>query len=223
MRDEVLAIVSHDLRNPLNTIKLSAGLLRQKLCPSEGMPGHKQVDIIERSSQRAVRLIQDLLEVGKIQSQRLQVERGRQDTARLVTEAAELHRGLAEAQGLRLTSELPALLPAVLADRERVQQVFSNLIGNAIKATAAGGHIALGARVEGGSVRFWVEDTGKGIPAEHLPRLFDWLWQAQGTKEGAGLGLYITKGIVEAHGGRIWVESQPGHGSTFTFTLPLAD
>jgi signal transduction histidine kinase len=77
--------------------------------------------------------------------------------------------------------------------------------------------------VDSGGVRFWVEDSGQGIPPEHLPRLFDWLWQAQGTKEGAGLGLYITKGIVEAHGGRLWVESQPGQGSTFSFTLPLVD
>jgi signal transduction histidine kinase len=108
----------------------------------------------------------------------------------------------------------------VLADRERVQQVLSNLLGNAMKATAPGGRIVLGARAEKGCVRFWVEDTGKGIPAEHLPRLFDWLWQAKDSKEGAGLGLYITKGIVEAHGGRIQVESEPGRGSTFTFTLP---
>jgi PAS domain S-box-containing protein len=220
MRDEVLAIVSHDLRNPLNTIQLSAGLLRQKLCPSEGMPGHKQVDIIERSSQRAVRLIGDLLEVGKIQAGRLKVERGPQEARRLVLEAAELHKGLAEARGLRLTCDLPRALPEVLADRERVQQVLSNLIGNAIKATAAGGCITLGGRVHAEGVRLWVEDTGKGIPAEHLPRLFDWLWQPQGTKEGAGLGLYISKGIIEAHGGRIWVESQPGRGSTFSFTLP---
>jgi signal transduction histidine kinase len=210
------------LRNPLNTIQLSAGLLRQKVCPGQESPGYKQVDIIQRSSQRAVRLIQDLLEVGKIQAGRLRLERARHEAARLVDEAVELHRGLAEERGLKLECGVEGALPAVLADRERVQQVLSNLIGNAMKATAPGGRIVLGARTERGLVRFWVTDTGKGIAAGHLPYLFDWLWQAKDSKEGAGLGLYITKGIVEAHGGRIQVESEPGRGSTFTFTLPVA-
>jgi signal transduction histidine kinase len=117
--------------------------------------------------------------------------------------------------------ELEAELPPVLADRKRVLQVFSNLIGNALRYTPEGGRITVRARREGRFVRFFVSDTGKGIAPEHLPHLFERYWQPKGTREGAGLGLPIAKGIVEAHGGYILVESEPGRGSTFSFTLPV--
>jgi signal transduction histidine kinase len=111
-----------------------------------------------------------------------------------------------------------------MADRGRVLQVFSNLIGNALRFTPAGGSITLGARREEGLVRFSVVDTGPGIPPEHLPHLFERFWQAkEGSREGAGLGLPIARGLVEAHGGRIEVASTPGQGSTFSFTLPMAE
>jgi signal transduction histidine kinase len=137
----------------------------------------------------------------------------------LLDEVIELHRPLAEARGLRLEREEAPDLPPVLVDRSRVLQVFSNLIGNALRFTPEGGRITVRARREGNAVGFAVSDTGKGILPEHLPRLFDRYWQAKSSREGAGLGLPIAKGIVEAHGGRILVESQPGAGST----LPVAE
>jgi signal transduction histidine kinase len=111
----------------------------------------------------------------------------------------------------------------VWADRVRVLQVFSNLIGNALRFTPEGGRVTVRARREGARVAFHISDTGKGIAPEHLPHLFDRYWQVKRSREGAGLGLPIAKGLVEAHGGHIQVESAPGRGSTFSFTLPVAE
>jgi PAS domain S-box-containing protein len=221
-RDEVLAVVSHDLRNPLNVISLGATYLLKHLPQgAEGTSWRKQAELMRRSADRAVHLIQDLLEVAKLESGRLAVERQAQDVGQLVEEAIELHRPLAEARRLRLERELEAELPRVLADRGRVLQVFSNLIGNALRYTPEDGRITVRARREGRFVRFFVSDTGKGIAPEHLPHLFERYWQPKGTREGAGLGLPIAKGIVEAHGGYILVESEQGKGSTFSFTVPV--
>jgi signal transduction histidine kinase len=112
---------------------------------------------------------------------------------------------------------------AVLADRERVFQVLSNLVGNALKFTPSGGRVSLSVEQQGATVRFAVCDTGPGIPPVSLPRVFDRFWTETPGKKGTGLGLFIAKGIVDAHGGRIWVESELGHGATFAFTLPLVD
>ncbi|HYO72331.1 MAG TPA: PAS domain S-box protein [Archangium sp.] len=221
-RDEVLAVVSHDLRNPLNVISLGATYLLKHLPQgAEGTSWRKQAELMRRSADRSVHLIQDLLEVAKIESGRLTVEPRPQDACQLVEDAIELHRTLAEARRLWLERELETELPRVLADRGRVLQVFSNLIGNALRYTPEGGSITVRARREGRFVRFFVSDTGKGIAPEHLPHLFERYWQAKGTREGAGLGLPIAKGIVEAHGGYILVESELEKGSTFSFTLPV--
>jgi signal transduction histidine kinase len=135
----------------------------------------------------------------------------------------EAQRPLAAAASLALCLEVAPDLPAVWVDRERLQQVLENLIGNAITFTRAGGAITVGATPLGRELRCWIADTGAGIAAEEVPRVFDRFYQARRPgRHGAGLGLAIAKGIVEAHGGRIWVESTPGRGSTFSFTLPLA-
>jgi signal transduction histidine kinase len=129
---------------------------------------------------------------------------------------------LAISKGLQLKSELPTDLYAVFVDRHRILQVFANLIGNAIKFTPSGGTITVRAEQFEEDIQFSVEDTGPGIPKEEIPHLFDRFWQARKTARlGTGLGLFIVKGIVEGHGGRIWVESELGVGSRFHFTLPM--
>ena len=132
-------------------------------------------------------------------------------------------RPLAAAKGIALGTDVSPALPAVHADRERVLQIFSNIGGNAVKFTPGGGQVDIRAMLRDGVVEFEVRDTGPGIAAEDIARVFDRFWQAKkATRAGAGLGLAIAKGIVEAHSGKIWVESEPGEGSSFFFTLPVA-
>jgi signal transduction histidine kinase len=136
----------------------------------------------------------------------------------------ELHRPLAQQKMLRLEGQVIGQDPGTRCDRPRILQVLSNLIGNAIKFTPAGGAITVRADLGGREARFSVTDSGSGIAADELPHIFERFWQARkAARTGAGLGLAIAKGIVEAHRGRIWVESVPGKGSTFFFTLPLGD
>jgi signal transduction histidine kinase len=223
-RDEVLGIVAHDLRNPLNAVGLSAVALRRTV-PENG-PGRtarKTAESIERCIGQANRLIEDLLDVARIEKQGLHLERGRVAPGELMAEAAPLFTAAASKASLELQTELPEALPLVMADRDRILQVFSNLLGNAVKFTPPGGRIRVGAERHDSEVCFSVADTGQGIAPKHLTRLFDRFWQERPTdRRGAGLGLYIAKGIVEAHGGRIWVESTLGQGTTFFFTLPVA-
>lgn len=224
IRDEVLRIVAHDLRNPLNTISLSAGMLRDMGDIQPGSPGEHAVEVIERAVSRANSLIQDLLEVGRIGQGVLGLEPLPTAVDWLMATTVNQHRALAEDKSIVLTLEVPDLLPPVLADRDRVFQAFENLIGNAIKFTPEGGRITVGAEARGDEVVFRVSDTGQGIPAADIPRLFDPFWQAaRSGRSGAGLGLAITRGIVKAHRGKIWVESEVGRGSTFYFTLPVAN
>jgi PAS domain S-box-containing protein len=223
IRDEVLSIVAHDLRNPLGTISMTAELLLDTT-PPEDEEARGKFEIIERAAQGMNRLIQDLLDVARIEAgQRLAIEPKREEVAPLVAEACAMLRPHAEDKGLRLSCEVPEHLPAVRADRDRILQVFSNLIGNALNATEHGA-ITVQAEPAEGAVRFAVADTGTGISEEDLPHLFERFWQARKMRKGgAGLGLAITRGIVEAHGGRIWVESRVGEGTTFFFTLPVAE
>jgi signal transduction histidine kinase len=176
------------------------------------------------ATERALRLISDLLDWGRLEAGgRLPLELGVEEATALVTDAVDSVRSLAEANRLQLGLELPEDLPQVRCDRTRVLQVLGNLLGNAVKFTQESGRITAGARVQGEEVRFHVRDTGNGIPLEQLPYIFDRYWQAKDSaSRGAGLGLAIAKGLVEAHGGRIWAESVPGKGSTFFFSLPIA-
>jgi signal transduction histidine kinase len=169
------------------------------------------------------RLIQDLLDVAVMESGQLTVERARLSAREVIVGAVEMQRPLASSSSLELRVDFDSDLPDVWGDRDRLLQVFENLIGNAIKFTKAGGCITVGAASRDHDVIFRVADTGSGIAPENLPRVFDRFWQATSTnRQGAGLGLPITKGIVEAHGGRIWVESTPHRGTTFSFTIPKA-
>ncbi len=240
-RDEVLGVVAHDLRNPLHQIVLQAALLTR--WEPEGR-SRQAAAAISGAANRMNRLIQDLLDVTRIEAGRLSVDTVRADARGLVAQAVRALRPQAEAASVTLREELPEALPDVLADADRMAQVLENLVGNALKFTPPGGTVTVAAGRSAGrsgpdSVRAWrntsvteagegevhfrVSDTGRGVPPEDLPRLFDRFWQAKrGERRGAGLGLPIAKGIVEAHGGRIGVESALGAGSTFWFSLPVA-
>jgi signal transduction histidine kinase/DNA-binding response OmpR family regulator len=219
-REEVIGIVSHDLRNPLNVINLALAGLKAPDLPLAKR--EKQVEKIQRSVARMNGLIQDLLDVTRIEGGRLPITSSQQDTGSLAFDAFEMMRTLADDRSIVFTLKCPPGLPPVLADRERSLQVFSNLIGNALKFTPEGGEVTLSAQREGQEIVFAVSDTGSGIPPDDLPRIFDRFWQAtRDARAGAGLGLAISRGIVQAHGGKIWVESKVGQGSTFFFTLPV--
>lgn len=219
-RDDVLGVVAHDLRNPLGIILIQTALLRRR----EGEPERRSprpLDAIERAATRMARLLRDLLDATRMDAGSFAVERAQVAPAQVVADSVEAQTELASAASLELRLDVTPELPDVWADRDRLLQVFENLVGNAVKFTEPGGRITVGAAPRDGGVLFWIADTGAGIPAEHLPHLFDRFWQAGKVgHRGAGLGLGIVKGIVEAHGGRIWVESTPGQGSTFFFTIP---
>ncbi len=222
MRDEVLGIVAHDLRNPLSTIVIQSQLL-EGCGPEPERRTQRPGERIHRAALRMERLIQDLLDVSRMESGLLTVQQERVQTVQAVADAAETQRSIAAAASLELRVDISRDIPDVLADRDRLQQVFENLIGNAIKFTDPGGSIVVGASHRDGTVLFWVADTGHGIAPDDVPCVFDRFWQLRkGERRGAGLGLPIAKGLVEAHGGRIWVESAVGRGSTFFFTIPAA-
>ncbi|KFE63577.1 hypothetical protein DB31_2695 [Hyalangium minutum] len=221
-RDEVLRIVAHDLRAPLNVVYLSARMLQERLSP-ERADDRKRLDAILRAVGRGNQLIQDLLDVAQLEAGRLSVVPQAEPTRPLVEESLHAHRALAEARSIQIELSMPEDCPALLADRNRVLQILSNLLGNALKFTPERGVVALRVESEGNLLRFSVSDTGPGIPAEEVPHLFEPFWQARpGRKEGAGLGLSIVKGLVEAHGGQVRVQSTLGVGSCFSFTLPTA-
>jgi signal transduction histidine kinase len=220
---ELLAIVSHDLRTPLSTIALGTTLLEDA---SQGQEDRTHViEIIKRAADRMERLIKDLQEMGRLDAGRtLRIDARSVELATLLREACEALHVQAAAKQQEVSCGLPAPPIAVCADPDRICQVLGNLIGNAIKFTPPGGRIVLAARREGREVRVSVTDQGPGIPESDLARVFEPYWQAPGTARlGAGIGLKIAKGLVEAHGGRIWVESKMGEGTTFSFTLPVAD
>jgi signal transduction histidine kinase len=224
-RDEVVSIVSHDLRSPLNTVQLAAASLLGGLpeAPDRALE-RRQLQMIQRAAGKMNRMIEDLLDIARIESGGLEVTPARIAVAPLVEEAAATLQPIAEAQGQLFESHVDDEVPDVLADHDRVLQILSNLVGNAVKFTPRGGTITLTAGRDPAGVRFGVADTGCGMPADHIPHLFDRFWQATKTdRRGIGLGLPIVKALVEAHGGHLAVESRVGKGTIFTFTLSAAD
>jgi signal transduction histidine kinase len=219
MRDDVLGIVAHDLRSPLHTILMQVALLSRPGADPERQ--QKPREVVERAVKRMNRLIQDLLDVTRMEAGTLAVDRACFSAQQIISDALQAQEALAADASIELRLELPRELPEVWADRDRLLQVFENLLGNALKFTKAGGRIEVGAVPRGNEVLFWVADTGAGIHGQDLPHVFERFWQRQGERHrGAGLGLPIVKGIVEAHGGRVWVESTLGRGSTFFFAIP---
>jgi len=220
-RAEFIGKVSHELRTPLTVIKGYVYTLHR----SESDPAKAaKLDVINGECERLGYLIEDLLDVTRMEGGKsLPIDPERLDLDSLFREAHEIFRPQANAQSVGLHWRLANALPDVYADRHRVLQVLSNLIGNAMKFTPAGGDVNFVAEPRGETeVIISVSDNGPGIPNENLSDIFNPYWQAKRTaRMGAGLGLPIAKGIVEAHGGRIWVESEPGKGTTFRFTLPV--
>ncbi|MDX2089336.1 MAG: HAMP domain-containing sensor histidine kinase [Kofleriaceae bacterium] len=217
----MLAVVAHDLRNPVNVIRLATDRLQSDAEESE-RGASRPLQSIMRATDRMSHLIQDLLDVSQIEAGQLRIDHTRMSGTAFLAETVESLRALAKSAALEITLELDRDIPEICGDHERLCQVIENLIGNAVKFTSEGGRIAVGARRHGEAVLYYVADTWCGIPPESLPHVFDRFWQAKTDGHGAGLGLPIVRGLVEALGGRIWVESTPGLGSTFFFTIPIA-
>jgi PAS domain S-box-containing protein len=219
VRDETLGIVSHDLRNPLTKIALSADLLVD--APAEESP--ELIETIRSSARQMQRLIQDLLDVARMETGSLSVAQDTIDPEPIVREMCDSNMPIAEQKQQRIVCNVEGSLPKVCGDRERIVQVFGNLISNAMKFTPERGVITIEARTHGKHVQFSVRDTGPGIPAADLKNVFTPYWQAKKTAHmGAGLGLAIVRGIVEAHGGKVWAENAAGGGASFKFTIPAA-
>jgi len=219
-REDLLALVSHDLKNPLSVILMTAASMLRKRELASNPHASEQLQTVLRSAERMNRLIRDLLDSASIEAGKLVVEPQLTDVAPLVAEAIDAVTPLAVAKGITLETNIAADVSRVWADPNRLQQVFANLVGNALKFTPRGGRITVAAGPAGDRAQFSVADTGPGIAEEDVPHLFDRFWQARRTARlGSGLGLAIVKGIVLAHGGQVWVESTPTVGSTFYFTL----
>ncbi|TMQ03033.1 MAG: HAMP domain-containing histidine kinase [Deltaproteobacteria bacterium] len=184
----------------------------------------KPAETIRRACERMDKIIADLLDMAAIQSGRLRVEPKDVVAIELLNEIIELREPIASEKGIKLIRDFDLEGVHLLCDRDRIQQVFSNLIGNAKKFCQAGDVICVHAKVTGKRAMFSVEDTGPGIPAEELSHIFEAYWSGEaGKKKGTGLGLFIANAIVKAHGGELSVASKLGHGARFSFTLPTSD
>jgi signal transduction histidine kinase len=220
-REDVLGVVAHDLRNPLNLVSMTTQLLMEPDLTPERRSSTFAINA--RAVQRMNRLIGDLLDVVRMEAGHLSLDVGPCDVTRVLEETMEAFQARAAEQGISLVLSAEPPKAIVQADEERVLQLIDNLVGNALKFTPNGGRVSIGGYIDNGELRVTVADTGPGIPEEQRARLFDRFWQARGAdRRGLGLGLPIAKGIAEAHGGRLWVESTLGSGSAFHFAMPLA-
>ena len=221
-REDVLAVVSHDLRSPLQTVHLAVSMLQGQL-PTDHRT-RRYLEMIHRASLRMDTLIDDLLDTANIRAGRLVLETKREPLDAVVIEAVDLQEPLAAEKGISLVRAASVEGIDVTCDRDRILQVFGNLIGNAIKFCRSGDVITIGAEPAGDLVRLSVANTGPAIAPDVLPYLFDPYWSGtEHASQGSGLGLFICRGIVEGHGGTIWAESLPGEtGVRFLFTLPIA-
>lgn len=223
MKDEFVSIVSHELRTPLTAIKGSLQLLIEGAVDDEDERAHLQAAALS-SAERLIRLVNDILDVSKIEAGALQLRRRPVDVRTLVDTAVQGIAEVARAAGVGLRVELDGEPPTIDADADRVVQALVNLMSNAVKVSAQGKTVVIGVARDGAGVRFDVRDEGPGIPADSMDRLFRKFSQLDSSDArrmgGTGLGLVISQGIVEQHGGRIDVSSRPGAGSTFTIHLP---
>lgn len=222
-RKELLSTVSHDLKNPLNALLISNDLLMRSIEAHE-KDFEKRRNLLGRSHEAAdhmKKLINDLLDVSRIEEGKLEIRPSECDSTQILKENLKLIEQISEEKGISLTSKIPEDLPKLWADPNRLSQVFSNLLGNAVKFTHPGGKISVEVKVFEKDVRFSITDSGPGIAPEDQKHLFEKFWQAKAAKGfGTGLGLSICKEIVKAHGGEIWFETEVGVGTTFYFSIP---
>jgi len=220
-RDHVLGIVSHDLRNPLSAIGMCTTALQNDAGLTTG-ERRRLVGTIRESVNWTQRLIADLLDVASIEAGKLSVVTRLTDPIVIISRALDLFELGLEGRVIRLADDVPDILPPINGDEQRILQVLANLIANALKFTPPRGRVTLGVEAMDDAVAFRVSDNGPGIAPEHLEHIFDWFWRAshERAERGTGLGLAIAKGIVDAHGGHLTVESVAGHGATFSFTIP---
>jgi signal transduction histidine kinase len=221
-RDEMLAIVTHDIRSPLSAVITGADLL---MVIDDAQLSKERVrrvaDTIQRSARHIARLVKDLTDISHIDAGRLAIERKLEDPGAVVGDAVDTLQAVAAQRGSTVRCNISRDLPLVQCDRDRIIQVIGNLIANASKVGAAS--IVVGVEAQRPDVVVSVSDTGPGIPQEDLPHMFDRYWRGRHTTyKGTGLGLPIAHGIVKAHGGRMWIESTVGEGSTVSFSLPCA-
>jgi signal transduction histidine kinase len=224
LKSDFISTVSHELRTPLTSIKGATALLMEQIGPDAGTTG-ELLEMVRNNSERLLRLINDLLDASKIEAGKLTIRKRACEPKPLLERATAGMTGYAEEYGVDVRSEIAVGLAPIVADPDRVEQILSNLLSNAVKFSHRGDDVIVRARAEGPVLRVDVADNGVGIAESDLPRLFEKFSQLEHTRRtapGTGLGLVITKGLVEAHGGSISVSSRPGEGSTFTFTLPFA-
>ncbi|WP_437737106.1 sensor histidine kinase [Sorangium sp. So ce1335] len=221
MLRETVSTISHDLRNSLSVIVVSARMLLRSI-PPDG-PGRRQLEAITRAADEINQLAQDLVDAMSIENGSLKIGKGAHEVEPILDRAIELVAPTVALKPLEIAKELPHDVPPIACDRDRIVQVIANLLGNAMRFTPKGGRITVRAEPAGTDARFSISDTGPGIPSELHPLLFARHAPARRPMgQGMGLAAFVTKGIVEAHGGTIWVESSPGQGSTFFFTIPAA-
>ena len=222
-RDDALEVISHDLRNYLNAISMKAALL-EKARPDDVQAYRSLAADILKSFKTMARWANDLVDLSSIDTGKVSLQDSPQDPLEIINSSILAFRSFATEKGIDLSINAPKDLPQVLCDQDRLTQVLNNLLHNALKFTAGPGHITIGLKATDSWVTFSVTDTGPGIPESDREKIFERYWHAERHKGGGlGLGLHICRRIVEAHGGKIWVEGGPGGGTTFLFTIPAVD
>jgi len=224
-RDEMVGVISHELKNPLSALQLSTTLMQRLLPKDQSLDSiRQQMERIKPSIYRMNQLISDLLDVTRLEAKSLKLAPRVCDLVEIAQEVVKAHEAVAQDKLVQLHSDVPPECRNVFCDPDRTAQILNNLVNNALKFTNSGGSVSISAKKSNQQVEIRVIDTGKGIPKENLPHVFDRFWQEKETAhKGTGLGLSIAKGLVEAQGGKLWVESQPGYGTTFYFTIPMAE
>jgi signal transduction histidine kinase len=223
-RDELLGVVGHDLRNMLGAmIGFATHIVRLQSQEGHGEQVVACAQRIQRAGARMNRLVGDLVDVASIEAGSLAVARESVDAASVVTEAVDTLQGQASEKGVSLAAQIAPALPLAALDAARILQVLINLVSNAIKFTSTDGKVVVHVERTGEELYFAVRDTGVGVPSDKLSSIFERFAQVdRDDRRGVGLGLYISKCIVQGHGGRIWAESKVGEGSTFCFTVPIS-